>query len=160
MSPRKDKSRLLKVKLAYETCITKVHFWNVNTVLHEFVFTFRGISAKESGLSVYNEDREYDELQQDQEEKRYENSEVADKIYVSLNPVVMETIRDHMRSTSASVSPRLTIPCTSCVSMYNYFLESVIIRHNKPKDRHNSPFTDQLRNETKKHEIYTVCSNE
>ena len=48
---------------------------------------------------VYDEIHDYEELKQEKEEKRYENKEVVDKIYVSLKPVVMETIRDHIQST-------------------------------------------------------------
>ena len=47
----------------------------------------------------YDEIHEYEDLKQNREETQYENKEVMDKIYVSLKPVVMETIRDHMQST-------------------------------------------------------------
>ena len=40
----------------------------------------------------------YDDLKPKQE-KRYENQEVVDKIYVSLKPIVMEAIKGHMQST-------------------------------------------------------------
>ena len=47
---------------------------------------------------VYEEIHEYEDLKQDKEEKPYENNEVVDKIYVSLKPAVMETIRNHIQS--------------------------------------------------------------
>ena len=46
--------------------------------------------------TVYEEIHDYEELKQDKQEKRYENNEIVDKIYVSLKPVVMERIRDHI----------------------------------------------------------------
>ena len=49
--------------------------------------------------TVYDEIHEYEDLEQNGEEKHYENNEVVDKIYVSLKPVVMEKIRDHIQST-------------------------------------------------------------
>ena len=48
---------------------------------------------------VYEEIHQYEALKQKfKNKKQYENTEVADKIYVSLKPLVMETIRDHMQT--------------------------------------------------------------
>ena len=46
----------------------------------------------------YEDIHEYEDLKQNKDGKRYENNEVVDKIYVSLKPKVMETIRDHITS--------------------------------------------------------------
>ena len=46
----------------------------------------------------YEEIHEYEHLKQDKEKKPYENNEVVDKIYVSLKPAVMETVRDQIQS--------------------------------------------------------------
>ena len=54
-------------------------------------------SIRES-TTDYDEIQEYEDLKQTKEEKSYENNEVVEKVCVSLKPMVMETIRDHMRS--------------------------------------------------------------
>ena len=47
---------------------------------------------------VYEEIPEYEHLKETRDENRYENSDVADKIYVSLQPAVMQRIRHEVQS--------------------------------------------------------------
>ena len=64
--------------------------------------------------TVYDEIPEYEELKQNKEEKCYENNEMVEKIYVTLKPIVMETIRDHIQS---------TVSLTSHVTLTNLSLQ-------------------------------------
>ena len=59
---------------------------------------FIGARISESTI-VYDKIHKYEDLEQNKDEKRYVNNEVVDKIYVSLKPMVMEKIRDHIQST-------------------------------------------------------------
>ena len=67
-------------------------------ILHSFVLHFPGLSNPQS-TTIYDEIPEYEELKQNKEEKTYVNNDVVDKSYVSLKPVVMETVRNHLQST-------------------------------------------------------------
>ena len=58
---------------------------------------FLGLSNPQN-TNIYDEIPEYEELKENKVEKRYENNDVVDKMYVSLKPLVMETIRDHMQN--------------------------------------------------------------
>ena len=70
--------------------------------MYDFVSHFLGLSNPQN-ITVYDEIPEYEELKEDKtenkEENCCENNEAAGKIYVSLKPVVMEKIRDHIQST-------------------------------------------------------------
>ena len=72
---------------------------------------FLGLSNPQN-TNVYEEIREYEELKQDEGQKCYQNKEVVNKIYVSLKPMVMERIRDHIRS-SVSLTNNITLTTIS-----------------------------------------------
>ena len=81
-----------------------IHLTKLNSkILHDLGSHFLGLSNPQN-TTVYDEIPEYEELKQNKEDKHYENNEVVEKIYVSLKPVVMETIRNHMQTT-------VSVPC-------------------------------------------------
>ena len=82
-------------------------------ILHHFVRHFLGLSNPQN-TTIYDEIPEYEELKQNKEEKCYENNEMVEKIYVTLKPIVMETIRDHIQS---------TVSLTSHVTLTNLSLQ-------------------------------------
>ena len=82
------------------------HFLTVQKVLQDSVsFFFLGLSnpQRTTEMNVYDEVREYEELKET-EEKQYENHGAVDKICVSLKPMLMETLRDHIQSTVSLLS--------------------------------------------------------
>ena len=99
-NPKKHQIQLLKVR--HVPLVSKLGQNNshqVEKILCTFNHSiFLGAPICESTI-VYDQIHEYEDLEQNKEEKSYVNNEVVDKIYVSLKPVVMEKIRDHMQST-------------------------------------------------------------
>ena len=67
-----------------------------------FLFVVQPIS---DSTTDYEEIHEYEGLKENKKDKRYQNHEHIDKIYVSLKPIVMEKIRDHMQSNVSYAAP-------------------------------------------------------
>ena len=62
------------------------------------------VTNTNSGTTVYEEVHYYEDLKEPENKDKIhnENNEVSEKIYVSLQPSVMDTIRDHLQSEKSS----------------------------------------------------------